>query len=44
MRRFYKGKSTLKDTRIPKPPNGQIQMIKRYKNDHERTSDDNDDV
>ena len=29
---------------IPIPPHGQIQMIKRSKNDHERTSDDNDDV
>ena len=44
MRRIYKGKSTLKDMRIPIPPHGQIQKIKRNKNDHERTSDDNDDV
>ena len=44
MRRIYKGKSTVKDARIPIPPHGQIQMIKRNKNDHERTSDDNDDV
>ena len=44
MRRICKGKSTVKDVRIPIPPHGQIQMIKRNKNDHERTSDDNDDV
>jgi len=30
--------------RIPIPPHGQIQMIKRDENDHKRTSDDNDDV
>jgi len=34
----------FKDAHIPIPPHGQIQMIKRSKNDHERTSDDNDDV
>jgi len=44
MRRIYKGKSTVKDARIPIPPHGQIQMIKRNKNDHERTSDNNDDI
>ena len=44
MRRIYKGKSTLKDAHIPIPPHGQIQTIRGNKNDHERTSDDNDDV
>jgi len=44
MRRIYKGKSTVKEALIPIPPHGQIQTIKRNENDHERTSDDNDDV
>jgi len=37
MRRIYKGKSSGSY-------HGRIQMIKRNKNDHERTSDVNDDV
>jgi len=44
MRRIYRGKSTVKDALIPIPPHGQIQMIKRNKNDHGSTRDDNDDV
>jgi hypothetical protein len=38
------GKITSAEVRAPSSYHSQIQMIKHSKNDHERTSDDNDDV